>query len=65
MVRECQKRAMKKWQQTNKEHLNEYIKLWRDNNPEYRDKQSGYVLAHRFRKKFGDEFYALCCIEIF
>jgi hypothetical protein len=65
MTYESQKRAMKKWQENHREHINEYNKKWRDNNEEYRIKQIGYLKAHRLRKKLGDEFYALCCIEIF
>jgi hypothetical protein len=65
MIYESQKRAMKKWQENHREHINEYNKKWRDNNEEYRIKQIGYLNAHRFRKKLGNEFYALCCIEIF
>jgi hypothetical protein len=65
MIYESQKRAMKKWQENHKEHISEYNKKWRENNEEYRIKQIGYLKAHRLRKKLGDEFYALCCIEIF
>lgn len=66
MTYESQKRAMKKWQENHREHINEYNKKWRDNNEEYRIKQIGYLKTHRLRKKLlADEFYTLCCIEIF
>lgn len=62
---ESQKKAMKKWQQNNRDHIREYKAKWREGNDEYRIKQLGYVHAHRFRKLFGDEFHRLCSMQIF
>jgi hypothetical protein len=65
MIYESQKRAMKNWQKTHKEHVKEYNKKWREGNEDYRLKQIGYVKAYRHRKKITDEFRILCSIEIF
>ena len=61
MIYESQKRAIKKWQVANKEHINEYRKKWKEGNEEHRIKQIGYVRAHRARKALEKE--ALAALE--
>ena len=65
MVSDAQKRAMKKWQETHRDQVNEYTKKWRDNNESYKAKNCAYVQAFRSRKRVADEFHILCSIEIF
>ena len=64
MIYESQKRAIKKWQSSHREHINEYTKSWRASHPEYKEKQSEYLRSHRLKKKLG-EFAVLCSMEIF
>lgn len=62
---ESQKKATKKWQDKNREHIRVYKQKWRSDNEDYKVKQLGYVRAHRLRKVLGDEFSRLCSMQIF
>ena len=47
---EAQKRASKKWRENNKEQFLTIVYAWRKNNPEYKEKQYGYIKKSRNRK---------------
>jgi hypothetical protein len=62
---EAQKRANKKWRDTNRDHYLEGVKKWKNAQPGYAVKNYEYVKKYRTRRQLiKEEFMILCSIEV-
>jgi len=63
---EAQKRAMKKYQEKNREKCRELLNNWRREHLDiYKEQQRNNVRNYRLRQKAKKEFELLCSMDLF